>query len=193
MIHIWKSAGNAIATKLKLKTDIDNLKTDIDKKLEVQTVDVYNAENKQDNVMYITAENSCYLSGHQLSMPVVDNISPDVITNEYIPSVQAMVNYINSAAAVSTGTEITESAECFIRDIVYSESKSNVSWNNNELIITHNLGNQFPNVQIFVSEVDSSKYTNVNMPWYVNDGDANNVYIDCSNYTDKLITVKVTK
>lgn len=128
-------------------------------------------------------------------MPVVDNITEAVTLSTYIPSVLAMVNYIKGASAVSTNTEITESVECFIRDIVYGESNSNASWNNNELIITHNLGNQFPNVQIFVTDEGSSTYTNVNLPWYVTDGDANTVYIDCSSYTDtdKLITVKITK
>ena len=53
---------------------------------------------------------------------------------------------------------------------------------------------QFPKVQIFISEsIDDPKYKHVELSWYVNDSDANTVYIDCSNYTDKLITVKITK
>ena len=135
-------------------------------------------------------------------MPVIDNITEGYVSHDYIPSVKAIVDWCghnfvsatNAAATINNMNLDDTETECFIRKIAFGQTETKYYWNENELVITHNLMSQFPNVQIFISEsIDDTKYKHVELSWYVNDGDANNVYIDCSNYTDKLITVKITK
>ena len=156
--------------------------------------------NDIDNILYVDSQNTVKLNGDILSMPVIDSLfNDDYYTHDYIPSVSAVIEYVNkmtaeSTSVVSNDTELnTTKTEVFINKLAVGETQDNVSWNNTELIITHNLNCQFPSVQVFITDQNTTKYTCVNTFWYVNDGDANTVFIDCSEYTDKLITVKITK
>jgi hypothetical protein len=163
----------------------------------VNDVTKLSSSNTNDNTLYIDNNNACAIKNNNevkvLSLPVIDSLrNSDYYTHEYIPSVSAVIEYI-STMITTTANETENSSEVFVKNIAYQENGSNYAWTNNELSITHNLLCQYPNVQIFVSDVNSSKYVCKNLSWYVNDGDANTVYIDCSEYTDKLITVKITK
>ena len=156
--------------------------------------------NTADNIIYIDSNNKVKLNGDILSMPVIDSLyNSDYYTHDYIPSVSAVIEYINNATASNVSAVSAESlgetanTEVFINKLTFGEIRDNINWNDTELIITHNLICQFPVVQVFITDPNTSKYTYHNVSWYVNDGDANTVYIDCSEYTDKLITVKIKK
>lgn len=156
------------------------------------------ANNRRTNSIYVlSGTNESIIidndnNQHNLSYEIVDAISSES-TNDMIPGAKAVYDYVQTIDPQTSNSITFLDIEYGINFYTNQINGTNYEWNDNELIITHNLNEQIPFIKTFIRNTTETTYTEVNIPYTITNGNLNQIILNCSGYTSKLISVKLIK